>query len=149
MIPSRSSGSSCSRPGSAVGVHLTLKQATADAVNELSIKNKIDAWISTYYAIYPTAIDLISQYWESDGAANYTHYKNAAGRHADRAGATHGGSGEARRAAREGRDARRQRCAGVFLENVNWLMGRNPDRLKNFNYSGVYGTYYDRLWVSG
>ena len=38
-------------------------------------------------------------------------------------------------------------AAGVFIENVNWIMGRNADRLHNFNYSGVYGTYYDRLWV--
>ncbi len=133
----------------AVGVHLTLKQATADAVNELSIKNKLDAWISTYYAIYPTAIDLISQYWESDGAANYTHYKNA---QVDTLTA------QARRtvnpAKRDALLAKVETLVGndapaVFLENVNWLMGRNPDRLKNFNYSGVYGTYYDRLWVSG
>jgi hypothetical protein len=38
-------------------------------------------------------------------------------------------------------------ASGVFIENVNWIMGRNPDRLHNFHYSGVYGTYYDRLWV--
>jgi peptide/nickel transport system substrate-binding protein len=133
----------------AVGVHLTLKQATADAINELSIKDKVDAWISTYYAIYPTAIDLISQYWQSDGAANYTHYKNAQ---------VDSLTAQARRtvdpAKRDALLAKVETLVGndapaVFLENVNWLMGRNPDRLKNFNYSGVYGTYYDRLWVSG
>jgi hypothetical protein len=36
----------------------------------------------------------------------------------------------------------------VFCENVNWIMARNPDRLRNFSYSGVYGAYYDRLWVA-
>jgi hypothetical protein len=35
----------------------------------------------------------------------------------------------------------------VFLQNVNWLMGVNQERLQNFHYSGVYGAYYDRLWV--
>jgi peptide/nickel transport system substrate-binding protein len=129
----------------AVGVHITLKQATADAINELTLKNKCDAWISTYYAIYPTAIDLISQYWESDGVANYTHYRNAQ---------VDSLTAEARRTVDPAkRDALLARvealvggdAAGVFLENVNWVMGRDP-ALENFNYSGVYGTYYDRLW---
>jgi hypothetical protein len=31
---------------------------------------------------------------------------------------------------------------------VNWIMARNPDRLRNFHDSGVYGAYYDRLWVA-
>jgi peptide/nickel transport system substrate-binding protein len=128
----------------AVGVHVTLKQATADAINELVAKQKVDAWFSTYYAIYPTAIDLISQYWESDGVANYTHYKNPqvdaltaqARRTVD---ASQRDALLAKVESLVGNDA-----AAVFLENVNWIMGRNPD-LKNFDYSGVYGTYYDRL----
>jgi ABC-type transport system substrate-binding protein len=128
----------------AVGVHVTLKQATADAINELVIKQKVDAWFSTYYAIYPTAIDLISQYWESDGVANYTRYKNPQ---------VDALTAQARRtvdpAKRDALLAKVESLVGndaaaVFLENVNWIMGRNPD-LKNFDYSGVYGTYYDRL----
>lgn len=35
----------------------------------------------------------------------------------------------------------------VYLQTVNWLMGVNRERLRNFAYSGVYGAYYDRLWV--
>jgi peptide/nickel transport system substrate-binding protein len=128
----------------AVGVHVTLKQATADAINELVTKQKVDAWFSTYYAIYPTAIDLISQYWESDGVANYTRYKNPQ---------VDALTAQARRtvdpAKRDALLAKVESLVGndaaaVFLENVNWIMGRNPD-LKNFDYSGVYGTYYDRL----
>ncbi len=77
MIPSRSSGSSCSRPGRRSASTSRSSRRRPTRSTSSSIKNKFDAWISTYYAIYPTAIDLISQYWESDGAANYTHYKNA------------------------------------------------------------------------
>ena len=131
----------------AVGVHLTLKQATADAIDELLLKNKCDAWISTYYAIYPTAIDLISQYWQSDGVANYTAYDNPQ---------VDALTAQARRTVDPAkRDALLAKvealvggdAAGIFLENVNWVMGRNP-ALRNFNYSGVYGTYYDRLWTA-
>jgi ABC-type transport system substrate-binding protein len=104
--------------------------------------------VSTFYAIYPTAIDLISQYWETGGSSNYTHYSNA---DVDRLTAQARGTTDpnARNAllaqveAKVGDDA-----AGVFCENVNWIMARNPDRLKNFHYSGVYGAYYDRLWVA-
>ena len=35
----------------------------------------------------------------------------------------------------------------VFISNVRWLMGYNPDKLDNFHYSGVYGAYYDRVWM--
>jgi peptide/nickel transport system substrate-binding protein len=129
-----------------LGVDLKLKQTTADAINELSAKDRLDAWVSTYYAIYPTAIDVASQYWETGGSANYTHYSNPqvdAGMKAARA--------ETDTAKRDALLARVEDVvgtdgAGVFIENVNWLMGRSP-RLKNFHYSGVYGTYYDRLWL--
>jgi ABC-type transport system substrate-binding protein len=131
----------------AAGFHVTLRQASYDALSELSLKGKCDAWISTYYGIYPTAIDLISQYWETKGSANYTNYSNSeVDRLTKKARATT--DADARNAllaqveAVVGEDA-----TGVFIENVNWIMGRNPDRLHNFHYSGVYGTYYDRLWV--
>jgi peptide/nickel transport system substrate-binding protein len=131
----------------AAGFDITLRQASYDALSELSYKGKCDAWISTYYAIYPTAIDLISQYWETKGSANYTNYSNPeVDRLTKKARATT--DTDARNAllaqveAVVGEDA-----TGVFIENVNWIMGRNPDRLHNFHYSGVYGTYYDRLWV--
>ena len=131
----------------AAGFDLTLRQGSYDSVSELSLKGKIDSWVSTYYAIYPTAIDLISQYWESKGSANYTNYANA---EVDRLTRTARATTDADKRnallaqveAVVGKDA-----AGVFIENVNWIMGRNPDRLHNFHYSGVYGTYYDRLWV--
>ena len=132
----------------AIGVDITLKQASYATINDLSIKGKCDSWVSTFYAIYPTAIDLISQYWETGGSSNYTHYSNA---DVDRLTAQARGTTDpnARNAllaqveAKVGDDA-----AGVFCENVNWIMARNPDRLKNFHYSGVYGAYYDRLWVA-
>jgi ABC-type transport system substrate-binding protein len=131
----------------AAGFNLTLRRGSYDSVSELSLKGKIDSWISTYYAIYPTAIDLISQYWETKGSANYTNYSNAeVDRLTRRARATTDADARNARLAKAeaviGEDA-----AGVFIENVNWIMGRNPDRLHNFHYSGVYGTYYDRLWV--
>ena len=131
----------------ALGIGVTLKQATYDTVNELALKGRCDAWISTYYAIYPTAIDVISQYWETGGSANYTKYSNALVDRLTRRARTTSDPARrnallARAEAAIGGDG-----AGVFLENVNWLMGRNPKRIHNFHYSGVYGPYYDRLWL--
>lgn len=129
-----------------VGFDLKLKQIGVDASYELSLAGKLDAWFSTFYAIYPTAIDVL-QYYESTGSSNYTGYASP---EVDRLTA------EARRTSDEtarntllsqveqllGDDA-----VHVFLQNVNWLMGVNQERLHNFAYSGVYGAYYDRLWV--
>jgi peptide/nickel transport system substrate-binding protein len=131
-----------------IGVDVTLKQASYATINDLSIKDKCDSWVSTYYAIYPTAIDVISQYWETGGSANYTHYSNAdVDRLTTEARATNDPNARnallAQVEQKVGEDA-----AGVFCENVNWIMARNPDRLRNFSYSGVYGAYYDRLWVA-
>ncbi len=130
----------------AIGVDVKLKQASTDAVNDLILKNKTDAWVSSYYAIYPTAIDVISQYWETGGAANDTDYSSPL---VDRLTA------KARRtpdkAKRDALLAQVEQtigddAAGVFIGNINWIMARDP-ALENFHYSGVYGTYYDRLWV--
>ena len=41
-----------------------------------------------------------------------------------------------------------EQAVHVFLMSVNWLMGVDQERVQNFHYSGVYGPYYDRLWVS-
>jgi peptide/nickel transport system substrate-binding protein len=131
----------------AAGFDISLKQASSDAVSALSYKDKCDAWFSAYFAIYPTALDLTSQYYETKGSANYTHYSNGeVDRLCTKARAT--GDADARNTVlAEVESVIGEDAVHVYLENVNWIMGRNPDRLKNFHYSGVYGTYYDRLWV--
>jgi peptide/nickel transport system substrate-binding protein len=130
-----------------VGFDLQLKQIGLDASYDLALKGKLDAWFSTYYAVYPTAIDLVSQYYETGGGSNYTKYSNA---EVDRL------TNEARSLVdvteRDGRLAEVEQILGddavhVYLQTVNWLMGVDRERLQNFAYSGVYGAYYDRLWV--
>jgi peptide/nickel transport system substrate-binding protein len=129
------------------GFTLKLKQASTDAVTELINKGGCDAWISTYWGIYPTALDVVKLYWESDGTWNQYGFKNAdVDRLAKQARAT------TDHAAREAILAQIEElvakdAGGVFIENVNWNLGVNLPRLKNFHYSGVFGTYYDRVWV--
>jgi ABC-type transport system substrate-binding protein len=123
-----------------------VKQIGLDASYELSLDDKLDAWFSTYYAIYPTAIDLL-QYYTSDGTSNYTGYSNP---EVDRLVAQASETFDP--TARDTLLAQVEQIIGddavhVFLQNVNWLMGVNQERLQNFYYSGVYGAYYDRLWV--
>ena len=110
----------------AVGVHLTLKQATADAVNEL-LDQEQDRRLD---------LDLLRDLPDRDrpdqpvlgvGRRGQLHaLQERPGRHADRAGAAHGGSGEARRVAREGRDARGQRCPGRVPRERQLADGPQP-----------------------
>jgi peptide/nickel transport system substrate-binding protein len=129
------------------GFDVKLRQGSYDTVSELSYKGKCDAWIATYYAIYPTALDLISQYWETGGSANYTKYSNSEVDRLTRKARATTDTGERNALLAQVETVLGEDAAGVFLENVNWIMGRNPGRLHNFHYSGVYGSYYDRLWV--
>ncbi len=130
-----------------VGFDLQLKAIGLDASYDLSYKGKLDAWFSTYYAVYPIPIDVISQYYETGGSSNYTGYSNP---EVDRL------TSEARAIVdateRNALLAQVEQILGedavhVYLQNVNWLMGVNRERLVNFTYSGVYGAYYDRLWL--
>jgi peptide/nickel transport system substrate-binding protein len=130
------------------GFDVTIKQASGDAINELVSKGKCDAWVSSYYFIYPTAIDIISQYYETGGTANYTKYSNP---QVDSLTAQARKTTDA--AARDQLLAQVEQvifddAPGVYLQSVNWLMGVDLQKLQNFTYNGVYGAYYDRLWVA-
>ena len=35
----------------------------------------------------------------------------------------------------------------VYLQNLNWIMGVDQEKLSNFHYNGVYGNYWDRCWL--
>ncbi len=130
-----------------VGFDLELKQIGLDASYDLALKGKLDVWFSTYYAVYPTPIDLVSQYYETGGGSNYTKYSNP---EVDRL--TQVARATTDEAERTTHLAKVEQILGddavhVFLQTVNWLMGADRERLQNFAYSGVYGAYYDRLWV--
>ncbi len=133
----------------AVGVNAKIRgEANADALYQLTIDNKCDAWFSLYYAIYPTMIDLISQYYETDGSSNYTHYTNP---QVDELTAKARQTTD--QAARDTLLAQVEQIVGddsvhVYLQTANWLMGVDLTKVQNFHYSGVYGAYYDRLWLA-
>jgi peptide/nickel transport system substrate-binding protein len=133
----------------AVGINAKIRgEANADALYQLTIDNKCDAWFSLYYAIYPTMIDLISQYYETDGSSNYTHYTNP---QVDELTAKARQTTD--QVARDTLLAEVEQIVGddavhVFLQTANWLMGVDLTKVQNFHYSGVYGPYYDRLWLA-
>ena len=129
------------------GFDLKLKAVGVDASYDLIEKGKLDAWFSTYYAVYPTPIDLVSQYYETDGGSNFTGYSNAeVDRLTQQARATVDDVARAELLA-EVEQLLGDDAVHVYLQSVNWLMGVDQERLANFAYSGVYGAYYDRLWV--
>jgi peptide/nickel transport system substrate-binding protein len=132
----------------AVGLDIGLKQISIDASYELALEGELDMWFSGFYAVYPTPLDLISQYYETGGSSNYTKYSNP---DVDRLTAEARATVDA--AARDALLAQVEQAIGddavhVYLQSLNWLMGVDQERLQNFHYSGVYGAYYDRLWVS-
>ena len=132
-----------------IGVNAKIRaDANADALYQLTLDGKCDAWFSLYYAIYPTMIDLVSQYYETNGSSNYTHYTNP---QVDQL------LNQARKTtdqkARDTLLAQIEQILGddaahVFLQTANWLMGVDLTKVQNFHYSGVYGLYYDRLWLA-
>jgi ABC-type transport system substrate-binding protein len=132
-----------------IGVKATIRtDANADALAQLALDGKCDAWFSFYAASYPTMIELVSQYYVTGGPSNATGYSNA---QVDQL------TGQARRTTdRMARDtllAQVEQIIGddaahVFLQSVNWLMGVDVAKVRNFHYSGVHGTYYDRLWLA-
>ena len=132
-----------------LGINAKIRaDANADALYQLTLDGKCDAWFSLYYAIYPTMIDLVSQYYETGGSSNYTKYTNP---QVDQLTA------QARKTtdqkARDTLLAQVEQVIGddavhVFLQTANWLMGVDLTKVQNFHYSGVYGPYYDRLWLA-
>jgi peptide/nickel transport system substrate-binding protein len=133
----------------AVGISAKIRgAANSEALEQLTIENECDAWFSRYDGAYPTMLDLVGQYYETDGASNFTHYSNP---QIDELTA------KARQTTEEvARDtvlAKVEQLLGddavhVYLQSGNWLMGVDRRRVKNFHYSGVYGSYYDRLWLA-
>ena len=93
-------------------------------------------------------IDLISQYYETDGSSNYTHYSNP---QVDELTAKARQTTD--QVARDTLLAQVEQIVGddavhVYLQTANWLMGVDLTKVQNFHYSGVYGAYYDRLWLA-
>jgi peptide/nickel transport system substrate-binding protein len=133
----------------AVGIDAKIHgEANTEALTQLTIDNKCDAWFSLYHAIYPTMIDLVSEYYETDGSSNYTHYTNP---QVDELTAKARQTTD--QVARDTLLAQVEQLIGddavhVFLQTANWLMGVDLTRVQNFHYSGVYGSYYDRLWLA-
>ena len=133
----------------AVGINAKIRgEANADALYQLTIDGKCDAWFSLYYAIYPTMIDLISQYYETGGSSNYTKYSNP---QVDELTAKARQTTD--QVARDTLLAQVEQILGddsvhVYLQTANWLMGVDLTKVQNFHYSGVYGAYYDRLWLA-
>jgi peptide/nickel transport system substrate-binding protein len=133
----------------AVGINAKIRgEANADALYQLTLDGKCDAWFSLYYAIYPTMIDLISQYYETGGSSNYTKYSNP---QVDELTAKARQTTD--QVARDTLLAQVEQLLGddsvhVYLQTANWLMGVDLTKVQNFHYSGVYGAYYDRLWLA-
>ena len=146
---SRARRRSCSSSGRAVGINVKLAaRPTPTRSTELTIKNKCDAWISTYYAIYPTAIDLDQPVLRDRRLGQLHELLEPAGRRAD--GSRRGARPTRTRATRCSRRSRQivgDDAAARLPRERQLDDGPRPRPVQNFNYSGVYGTYYDRLWA--
>jgi peptide/nickel transport system substrate-binding protein len=129
----------------AVGANMKIRTVSSSAFDSLIAKGDQDSYQDSWYMVQPTALDIITANYISDGSSNYNHYANA---QVDKL--TRQASQTLDQTARNDILARVEAlitddAPGIFLASLNFILGRNPD-LQNFQYNAIYGTYYDRLW---
>jgi peptide/nickel transport system substrate-binding protein len=129
----------------AIGVNMSIDTVSDNAYNTATEDKNFTAAPVHWYQVQPTALDILSSNYVSDGSANYWNYSDhkvdalaQQALRAPNAAKSNTYLAQAERLIAE--DA-----PGVFLESLNFIDGRNPN-LHNFHYNVFYGTYYDRLW---
>jgi peptide/nickel transport system substrate-binding protein len=129
----------------AVGVNMSIDTVSDNAYNTATENKNFTAAPVHWYQVQPTALDILSSNYISNGSSNYWNYSDpkvdALAQQALRApNAPQSNTylAQAERLIATG-------APGVFLESLNFIDGRNP-KLQNFHYNVFYGTYYDRLW---
>jgi peptide/nickel transport system substrate-binding protein len=129
----------------AIGVNMSIDTVSDNAYNTATEDKNFTAAPIHWYQVQPTALDILSSNYVSNGSANYWSYSDpkvdALAQRALRAPNTTQSNAYLAQAERLiAGDA-----PGIFLESLNFIDGRNPN-LHNFHYNVFYGTYYDRLW---
>jgi ABC-type transport system substrate-binding protein len=129
----------------AVGVNMSIDTVSDNAYNTATEDKNFTAAPIHWYQVQPTALDILSSNYVSNGSANYWNYSDpkvdALAQQALRAPNTTQSNGYLAQAER----LIAEDAPGIFLESLNFIDGRNPN-LHNFHYNVFYGTYYDRLW---
>ena len=129
----------------AVGVNMSIDTVSDNAYNTATEDKNFTAAPVHWYQVQPTALDILSSNYISNGSSNYWNYSDhrvdSLAQQALRAPSAAQSNAYLAQAERLIADD----APGIFLESLNFIDGRNPN-LHNFHYNVFYGTYYDRLW---
>ena len=129
----------------AVGVNMSIDTVSDQAYNTATEKKNFTAAPVHWYQVQPTALDILTSNYISNGSSNYWNYSDpkvdalatkALGAQSMTQSNTYLAQAEQLIA---------QDAPGIFLASLNFVDGRSP-ALENFHYNIFYGTYYDRLW---
>jgi peptide/nickel transport system substrate-binding protein len=130
-----------------IGVKVSIKLVSGNALNDLQAKNAVDMSLTHWYFVQPSAADLVNSNYITGASDNYNGYSDP---QVDKLA----------KFAQESFDTSRQNfyyaqieqlltqdAPAVFLTSFNYVAGRVPS-IQNFHYRGEYGIYYDRMWLA-
>jgi peptide/nickel transport system substrate-binding protein len=127
-----------------VGVEMKIRTVSSSAFDSLLQKGDGDAFVSDWYMVQPTALDIVNTNYISDGSSNYCGYANPeVDKLAKQASQVLDPSARNDILAQV-EDRITQDAPGIYVASLNFILGRSP-KLENFQYNAIYGTYYDRL----
>jgi ABC-type transport system substrate-binding protein len=131
-----------------VGVNLVIDTVSTSALDTITTTTPLqtDSFDDDYYMVQPSALDLITPNFTSNGSYNTYGYKNSA---VDSLVAQ--AEAQTTLEASNVYVARIEEALvadppAVFLFNLGFLAGRSP-KLHNYQYRGETGSYYDRMWL--
>ncbi len=129
-----------------VGVEISIRSMGKAAFDTATVNQQGDLYGTRYFLGQPTGIDMVASNFVTGASMNYTGYSNpkvddltAAAKEARTEQESNGLVAQIEQVLKD--DA-----AGIFVGNLNFIAGRSL-RLRNYQYRGEVGTYYDRLWI--
>ena len=133
-----------------LGIDIEIAAVGAGAFYERTVSTDgadADSWGDNWYYTTGNALELAAATYVTGGASNYSGYSNPQVDKLVERSRSAGSNAERETLLAEINELITVDAPSVFLQNINYVAGRNPD-LSNFQYRGEYGAYYDRLWVS-
>ena len=131
---------------SKIGVNLKITTLNGSAFWDAAEKSKGDLFGQHWYQVQPSGLDIISTNFVTNAASNYSGYSNPkVDALVARATATRT-LAESNKILAGAEELISEDAPGVFIGGLNFTAMRAP-RVRNYQYRGETGTYYNRLWV--
>jgi peptide/nickel transport system substrate-binding protein len=130
----------------AIGVDIAIKSMGKAAFDTATTNQQGDLYGTRYFLGQPSGIDMVASCFVTGASMNYTGYSNKKVDDLTAAAKEAPTPQQSNIIVAQIEQLLRDDAAGIFVGNINFIAGRSP-RLRNYQYRGEVGTYYDRLWV--